>query len=212
MRYSSPISRMACDAETEGAGQRHSDVPAAALTELNPVENVCQFMRTSSPRGYLQGLRRHHHPSLRGKEQARRTAVVIMSIGLPIQRIGYDHSSLSLLEAASRQSLPLEFWQRSFVRTFGPVTSIFQPPEDLRASPWLRPRRPCGMCTGSDGLCVHAPRTCACNAGRHAVLALLSGSDKLIPKAHNIILAQVGAGLNLNHLEANFAGVAETMD
>lgn len=45
-----PISRMACDAETEGAGQRHSDVPAAALTELNPVEIVCQFMRTSSPR------------------------------------------------------------------------------------------------------------------------------------------------------------------
>lgn len=98
---------------------------------------------------------------------------------------------------------------RSNVRT-GNVN--FPAPEDLRASPRLRPRRPCGMCTGSDGLCVHAPRTCACNAGRHAVLALLSGSDKLIPKAHNIILAQVGAGLNLNHLEANFAGVAETMD
>ncbi|RVN35037.1 hypothetical protein [Sinorhizobium meliloti] len=54
MRYSSPISRVACDAETEGAGQRHSDVPAAALIELNPVENVCQFMRTSSPRGIFK--------------------------------------------------------------------------------------------------------------------------------------------------------------
>lgn len=67
---------MACDAETEGAGQHHLEVPAAALTGTEPSrKRLAVHARQLALQPHLQGLRRHRHPLLRRMEQTRRPAV-----------------------------------------------------------------------------------------------------------------------------------------
>jgi transposase len=72
----------------------HSPLPPKS-PELNPVENIWQFMRDnwlSKPR--LQIPRRSRRPRLRCMEQARRPAWKIMSIALRQRRMGSAQGDL----------------------------------------------------------------------------------------------------------------------